>query len=92
MNRGEQLLRGAGVAQQVAAEWKPYEWGGRAGWNPALLGKMPTVAQERAARAEKFARLRDEEGLSVREAAAAVGLAADTGRSYERRRRAAGAA
>lgn len=86
MNRGEQLLRGSGVAQQVEVIRKPYRYNGEPGWDPATLGPIPTGEQEREARVAEFARLR-ESGVGVRAAAAAVGLAEDTGRSYERQRR-----
>lgn len=90
--RGEQLLRGSGMAQRVELERKPYRRFGDPAWDPAKLGPIPTVEQEREARHEAFARLRSC-GMGVGAAAAAIGLSASTGRWYERERlRRAGAA
>jgi hypothetical protein len=85
--QGERLLRGSGMSQQVGQpSWKPYHRFGDKSWDPAALGPIPTVEQEREARAAEFARLR-ESGLGVYASAAAVGLANATGRLYERERK-----
>lgn len=87
MNRGEHLLRGSGIAQQVEVGWRPYFRFGDVNWDPAALGVMSSPAEERAARAEKFDLLR-EAGLSVPEAGAALGMTPESARWHERRRRA----
>lgn len=92
MNQGERLLRGSGIGQQVTLRVKPYEWGGNRGWDPAKLGRMPTLEEERAERHAKFAQAR-ETGLSVQAAGELLGLTETTARWYERQRvRKAGAA
>lgn len=80
------LLRGTGAGASQPngrGEWRPYEWGGKPGWDPAALGRMPSPSEEKQARMAEFARLRAE-GLTIGEAAKAVGVGEDAGREYER--------
>jgi hypothetical protein len=77
------LPRGTGLSRQAVPGWKPYAWNGTPGWDPAALGPMPSPSQEKQARVAEFARLRAA-GLTITEAAAAVGMGEDAGREYER--------
>lgn len=85
--QGERLLRGSGMSQQVGQpSWKPYHRFGDKSWDPAKIGPIPTLEQEREARHARFARLR-ESGKGVSAAAAVMGLRPATGRWYERERK-----
>lgn len=85
-----------------------YRWRGTPGWNPAsVLADLPPdppktvhpdrlkaralVLAEAQARRAEFARYRAE-GWSVADATELVGVSVDTGRKYERRRKAEGGA
>lgn len=93
-NKG--TVRGYGLAAgpNGLPDRKPYRYQGRPGWNPgAVTPAAPAVrpspqeVRELAAwRRARFAVLRAA-GKTVAEAAAEVGVTADTGRKYETRRR-----
>lgn len=87
---------------------RPYRWRNQPGWNPAaVLADLPPdppkpvhpdrlksralVLAEAQARRAEFARYRSE-GWSVGDAAELLGISVDTGRKYERRRKAEGGA
>lgn len=75
--------------------FKPYRYQGRDRWSPgARIPEPPPdikispqeMREAAAARRTRFAALRDA-GKTVAEAAAEIGISADTGRKYETRRR-----
>jgi hypothetical protein len=78
--------RVAADVPRAALPAKPYRYQGNPGWEPASLGPVTTEAEKYEERVREFTRHREEQGLGIGRAAAALGLSDRSGTSYERER------
>jgi hypothetical protein len=85
-----QNQRGGREPGYAALPSRPYRRYGQ-DWDPAAQGPLPVTGNgqgrrlQRQERMRRFAELRAED-VPVEEASAVIGIAAETGRDYERRR------